>query len=53
MFKNPCFFKYRCRLDSLFYQCIHFRFYISQFFKSLEFLGTFYYNHYLQIGFLS
>ena len=28
-----------------FYQCIHFRSYISQLFKPLEFLRTFYYNH--------
>ena len=45
--KIRAFFKYHCKLDSLFYQCIHFRFYISQFFKSLGFLRTFYYNHYL------
>ena len=45
--KIRAFFKYHCRLDSLFYQCIHFRVYISQFFKSIEFLRTFYYNHYL------
>ena len=39
--KIRAFFKYYCRLDSLFYQRIHFRFYISQLFKSLEFLRTF------------
>ena len=48
LYKSMLFFKYHFRLDSFFFTNVFTSvFNISQVFKSLEFLRTFYYNHYL------